>query len=89
MCTHLTVKKWLFKISFDWKWRENWVTNNRTGNMYTLIILMKWYVTEEKIDQKRTFFNTSMELANKISIIHLMTDSYLLREPSAEIEKPI
>lgn len=34
-------------------------------------------------------FNTSMELANKISIIHLMTDSYLLREPSAEIEKPI
>lgn len=50
MCIYLIVKKWLFKILFDWKWRENWVINNRIGNMYMLIILMKWYVIEEKID---------------------------------------
>lgn len=56
-------------------------------NVYLLIFLMKWYVIEEKNRLEMYIFNIFMELVNKISIIYLMIDLYLLRELFVEIEK--
>lgn len=40
---------------------------------------MKWYLTEENIRSQTYIFITSVELANKCSILKLMTNPYLLR----------